>query len=141
VLRALPHGRIRFANHVLAEIHSDEVVLEEVVVEHELGGFAEIQDPVTQRRRIDAVRHVLRIHGAGRVVVTADAADPTRDLVRIAWVLALHEDAIPSKNGRGAVALYDFALLEIDLGVNAEAADDPRDGIPRHVDQMGSSLL
>ena len=36
---------------------------------------AEVHDPLGQRRRLDAVGHVLRVDRADRVVVAADAAD------------------------------------------------------------------
>jgi hypothetical protein len=33
------------------------------------------------------------------------------------------------------VALDDALVLEVDLGIDAEAADDARDRIPRHLDE------
>ena len=36
---------IGLLHHLLAEIDADQVVLEDIVVEHVLGGFAEIDDP------------------------------------------------------------------------------------------------
>ena len=110
------------------------------MVEHVLGRFAEIDDPLGQRRRLDAVRHVLRVDRAGRVVVAADAADAAGDEVRVARVLALHEDAVAAKDRRGAVALGDLAVVEVDLGVDAEAADDPGDRIPVHLDQLAALI-
>jgi hypothetical protein len=50
---------------------------------------AEVDDPLAEVRRADAVSHVLVVDRARRVVVTADAADPARDEVRVARVLAL----------------------------------------------------
>ena len=87
-------------------------------------------------RRPDAERHVLRVGGAGGVVVAADAADAAGDEVRVARVLALHEDAVAAEDRRRAVALGDLAVLEVDLGVDAQAADDPGDRIPVHLDQV-----
>ncbi len=46
VLRLCPDAGIGFLHHLLAEIHADQVVLEDVVVEHVLGGFAEVDDPL-----------------------------------------------------------------------------------------------
>ena len=75
LLGLLPDAGIRLADHVLAVVHADEVLLEDVVVEHVLGRFAEIHDPLTHRRRAHAERHVLRVHRADAVVIAADAAD------------------------------------------------------------------
>src|SRR5690606_13513094 len=72
----------------------------------------------------------------GGVVVTADPADATGDEVRVPRVLALHEQRVAAEDRRGAEALDDFAVVEIDLGVDAEAADDAGDRIPGHLDQL-----
>ena len=45
------HGGIGFLHHLLAEIHANEVVLKNIVVEHVLGRFAEVHNPFRQRRR------------------------------------------------------------------------------------------
>src|SRR5262249_12095329 len=81
--------------------------------------------------------HVLVVDRAGRVVVTADAADAAGDEVRVPWVLALHEDAVSAEDRRRAVALDDLLLLEVNLGVYTEAADDLGDRIPGHLHQAG----
>ena len=130
------HAGIGLLHHLLAEVHAHQVVLEDVVVEHVLGGFAQVDDPFGHGRRLDAERHVLRISGAGGVVVAADAADAAGDEVRVARILALHEDAVAAKDGRGAVALGDLAVLEIDLGEDAEAAHDAGDRVPVHLHQL-----
>src|ERR1700716_2186748 len=83
----------------------------------------------------DPEGHVLGVAGAGGVVVAADPADPAGDEVGVAGVLALHEDAVAAEDRRGAVALDDLALGEVDLGVDAQAAHDPRDRVPRHLHQ------
>ena len=131
----LQHARIGLGDHPLAVVHPDQVLLEDVVVEHVLGGLAEVDDPLAQVRRLHPVGHVLRVAGAGRVVVAADPADPAGDEVRVARVLALHEDRVAAEDRGGAVALGDDLLLEVDLGVDAEAADDPGDRVPGHLDQ------
>src|SRR6185437_14483012 len=95
-------------------------------------------DPLTQVRWLHAVRHVLRVAGAGGVVVAADPADAAGDEVRVARVLALHEDGVAAEDRAGAVALGDDPLLEVNLGVDAEAADDAGDRIPCHVDEFGA---
>ena len=133
----LQHARIGLGDHLLAVVHPDQVLLEDVVVEHVLGGFAEVDDPFAEVRRLHAVGHVLRVAGAGGVVVTADPADAAGDEVRVARVLALHED--PNSRGRsttGAVALRHHLLLEVDLRVDPEAADDAGDGVPGHLHQF-----
>ena len=127
----LQHAGVGLGDHPLAEVHADQVLLEDVVVEHVLGGLAEVDDPLAEVRRADAVGHVLGVDRAGRVVVTADPADPAGDEVRVPRVLALHEDAVAAEDRRGAVALGDPLGLEVDLGVDAEAADDPGDRDPR----------
>src|SRR4029079_10206870 len=98
---------------------------------------AEVHDPLAEVRRLHAVRHVLGVAGAGRVVVATDPADPAGDEVGIARILALHEDRVAAEDRAGAVALGDDLLVEVDLGVNAEAADDPGDRVPRHLDELG----
>ena len=133
LLRLFPHARIGLLDHVFAEVHAHQVVLEDVVVEHVFGGFAQVHDPLGHGRRTHAKRHVLRIGGAGGVVVAADAADAAGDEVRVARILALHEDAVAAEDRRGAVALGHLALAEVDFGEDAQAADDPGDRIPIHL--------
>ena len=82
------------------------------------------------RGRADAERHVLRVGGAGGVIVAADAADAAGDEVGVARIFALHENAVAAEDGRSAVALRHLAVFEIDLGEDAEAADDPGDRDP-----------
>ncbi len=135
-LRLRHHARIRVSDHLLAEVDEDEVVLEDRVVEDVLGRLAEVDDPLAQRRRLDAVGHVLGVHRADGVVVAADAADAARDEVRVARVLALHEDAVAAEDRGGAPAADDLLRLEVDLRVDAEVPDDPRDRVPGHVDEL-----
>ena len=135
-LRFFPNARICFLHHHLAEIDADEIVLENVVIEHVLGCFAEIHDPFTKRRWLHSVGHLLCITGAGGVIVAADAADPAGDEVGVARIFVLHEDAVAAENRRGAVAFDHFLRVEIDFGENAETADDPRDRIPRFISTM-----
>src|SRR5262249_8862548 len=60
------------------------------------------------------------------------------DEVGVARVLPLHEDAVAAEDGGGGVALRDLLRVEIDLGVDAEAAHDPRDRIPVHLDEVAA---
>src|SRR5581483_3714605 len=99
--------------------------------------LTQVDDPLAQVRRPDPVGHVLVVDRAGGMVVTTDAADAAGDEVRVPRVLALHEDAVATEDRRGAVALDDPLLLEVDLGIDAQAAHDPRDGIPVHLDDAG----
>ena len=133
----LEHAGVGLGDHPLAEVHPDQVLLEDVVVEHVLRGLAQVDDPFAEVRRADAVGHVLVVDRARRVVVAADPADPAGDEVRVAGVLALHEDAVAAEDRRGAVALGDPLGLEVDLGVDTQAAHDPRDGIPGHLGEFG----
>ena len=113
----------------------------DVVVEHILGRLAQVDDPFAHLGRADAEGHVLGVAGTGGVVVAADAADPAGDEVGVARVLPLHEDAVAAEDRRGAVALGDLAVGEVDLGVDAQAAHDPGDRVPRHLDQFWVSAL
>jgi hypothetical protein len=70
------------------------------------------------------------------VVIAADPADARRYEVRVARIFAFHEDRVSAEDRGRAVALRDDLLLEVDLRVDTEAADDPGDGIPRHLDQI-----
>ncbi len=137
----LPHARVGLAHHLFAEVHADQVVLEDVVVEHVFGRLAQVDDPLGDGRRPHAIRHVLRVHRARGVVVAADAADAAGDEVGIARILALHEDAVAAEDGRRAVALRHAAILEVDLGIDAEAAHDPRDRVPVHLDKLARRRL
>ena len=132
-VRLLEHARVGLADHPLAVVHREQVLLVDVVVEHVLRGLAEVDDPLTEVRRLHAVRHVLRVARAGGVVVAADAADPAGDEVGVARVLALHEDRVAAEDRAGAVALGDLHVAEVDLGVDPERPDDPGDRVPRHL--------
>ncbi len=140
-LRLGEHARIGLGDHLLAEVHADQVLLEDVVVEHVFRGLAEVDDPFAEVRRLDPVRHVLRVARTGRVVVTADAADAAGDEVGVARILALHEDRVAAEDRGRAVALDDLLVLEIDLGVNAEAAHDPGDRVPGHFNELAGFPL
>ena len=134
--RALGLGqqrRVRLLDHLLAEVDVRHAVVEDRVVEDVVGRLGEVERQVAERRRLDAVGHVLVQARAGAVVVTADAADPARDEVGVARIDPLHEDVEPAEDHRGAVALEHLLVGEVDLGVDAEAADDPRDRIPGHL--------
>ena len=61
LVRLLEHAGIGLLHHALAEIDRDQVLLEDVVVEHVLGGLAEVDDPLAEVRRLHAVRHVLAV--------------------------------------------------------------------------------
>ena len=107
-----------------------------ILVEHVFGGLAEVDDALAQVGGADAEGHVLGVAGAGGVIVAADAANPAGDEMGVARVLALQEDAVAAKDRRRAFALDDLLVGEIDLGVNAETAYDPRDGVPGHADEL-----
>jgi hypothetical protein len=136
VLGAFEDARIGLAHHLLAEVDSDQIVLKQVVVEHVLGRLAQVDDPLGHGRRLHAERHVLRIVGAGGVVVAADPADAAGDEVGVSRILALHEDAVAAKDRGRRTALDHLACRKVDLGVDAETADDARDRIPGHLDEL-----
>jgi len=60
--------------------------LKDVVVEHVLGGLAQVDDPLRHRRRPYTECHVLRVGGASRVIIAADTADATGDEVRVSRI-------------------------------------------------------
>ena len=70
------------------------------------------------------------------MVVAADPADPAGDEVGVARVLAFHEDAVAPEDRRGAMTLGNLPIGEVDLGVDTQAAHDPGDRVPRHLDQL-----
>ncbi|GAB7029259.1 hypothetical protein JCM4914_07200 [Streptomyces platensis subsp. malvinus] len=131
---------IGLLHHAFAEIDEHHVVLENRVVEHELGGFAQVDDPVRERRRLDAVGHLLGVERAGGVVVAADAADPAGDEMRVARVLALHEHAVAAEERGRAPAFHDFPCGEVDFGVDAEVSDDAGDRVEGDFGEFASSL-
>jgi hypothetical protein len=145
VLRLRPVGQVEDAgvglgHHLLAVVDPDKVLLKDVVVEHVLGRFTQVDDPLTQGRRVDPVGHVLVVDGTGGVVVPADAADPAGDEVGVAGVLALHEDGVATEHRRGAVALHHGLVGPVDLGVDAQAPDDARDRVPGHLHDVAGRL-
>ena len=125
--------RVGLLDHLLAEVHVGHAVVEDRVVEHVVGGLGEVEREVAQRRRLDAVCHVLVQARARAVVVTADAADAAGDEVRVPRIDPLHEDVEAAEDHRRAVALVDVLVREVDLRVDPEAADDARDRVPRHL--------
>ncbi len=136
LLRLRPDARVGFLDHLLAEVHAHQVVLKDVVIEHVLRSFAQIDNPFAQVRRANAEGHVLRVIGAGRVIVAADAADTAGDEVRVPRILALHEDAVAAEDRRSAVALRNLAVGEIDFGENAQASDNSGNRIPIHLHEL-----
>ena len=54
------------------------------MVEHVLGGFAEVDDPFCDGRGLDPVSHILGIHRAGRMIIPANPANSAGDKVRVA---------------------------------------------------------
>ena len=92
------HAGIGLSNHPLTEIDADEIVLKEVVVEHVLGRFAEVDDPVSKRWWVDAECHVLRVASTRCMIVAADPTDAARDEVGVARVLAAHKYGIAAEN-------------------------------------------
>ena len=130
--RLFPNAGIGLLHHFFAEVHAHQIVLEDVVVEHVFGSFAQVDDPLGNGGGAHAKSHVLRIRGACGMVVAADTADAAGDEVGISRVLALHEDAVAAEDRRCAVALCNLALAEVDLCKDAEAAYDPGDRVPIH---------
>ncbi len=133
LLRPLEQAGVRLLDDLLGVVHVRHAVVVDRVVEHEVRRLGQVERVVAERRRLHAVGHVLVQAGARAVVVTADAADAAGDEVRVAWIDPLHEDVEPAEHHRRAVALEDLLALEVDLRVDAEAADDPGHRIPRHL--------
>src|SRR6202140_4360496 len=127
------HARIGLPDHLLAVVNSYQIFLEDVVVKHILGCFTQIQNPLTQWRGLDTVGHILCVNRAGGVVITADTADAAGDEVGITRIFALHKKTVASKDRRSAMAFRYFPILEVDLGIDAKAANDACNRIPRHL--------
>lgn len=67
------------------------------------------------------------------MVVTTDTADAAGDEVSVARVFALHEETIASEDVRGTIGFRYLPVLEVNLGINAQAANDACHRIPRHL--------
>src|SRR5262249_721331 len=94
-----PDAGICFPHHLLAEIHADQVVLKNVVVEHVFRSFAEVHDALGYWRWTNSKSHGLRVSRTGCVIVATDAADAARDEVGVTRILAFHENGITAKDG------------------------------------------
>lgn len=136
VLRFYPNSRIGLLHHLLAIVHADQIVLEKIVVKHVFSGFTEIYNPIGERRRQGAKRHVLRIHRTRRVVISADPANAAGNEVSVPRIFASHEHAVAAKYRRGAITFDNFAIVEIDLGENSQTPDDSRNRVPVHFDEV-----
>src|SRR6202008_3482398 len=116
--------------------HTDQVVLENIMVEHVLGSFAKVYDPLGDRRRADSERHVLRVRSAGGVVIAANPANAAGDEMGVARVLSLHENAIAAEDRRRAMTFGYLAVVEIDLREDSQASHDPGNRIPVHIHEI-----
>src|SRR5215472_1760727 len=112
LLRELPNSRICFLDHFLAEINAYQIVLEDVVVEHVLGGFTQIGDPFGNRRGLDPIGHILRVNRTGRMIVAADTTDAAGYEMCVTWILAFHEDAVTTEDRGRCMTLGDNAIAE-----------------------------
>jgi hypothetical protein len=70
------------------------------------------------------------------MVVAADAADAASDEMGVAGVLAFHKNTVAAENRRCRMALGNYTISEIDLGVDAETAHNTRDRVPVHFDDL-----
>src|SRR5262249_4082958 len=130
-----PDTRIRLFDHLFAEVDADQVVLKDVVIEHVFGSLPEIDNPFSKWGRLRAEGHILRVHGAGGVIVAANPADAARNEMRVAGIFVFHEHAVAAENRGRAVTFGHLFVLEIDFREDAEAADDASDRIPAHFDE------
>src|SRR6266568_2672104 len=95
------HAGIGLLYHLLTIVNGNQILLEDVVIEHVLCRFAQVENPLAQGWRLDAISHILSIDRAGGMVITADTTDAAGDKVGIAWVFALHEEAIAAEERTG----------------------------------------
>jgi len=58
LLRFVPDLWICLLHHLLAKVHTNQVVLEDIVIEHVLSGFTQIGNPFGHGGRLDPVGHV-----------------------------------------------------------------------------------
>jgi hypothetical protein len=70
------------------------------------------------------------------MIVAADAADTTSYKVGVARIFTFHKDAVAAKDRRSAVAFDHFSVVEVNLGKDAQAADDTGDRVPVHLYQI-----
>ena len=70
------------------------------------------------------------------MVIATDPAYAAGDEVTIPRVFVLHEDRVAAEDRRRAMTFEDLLRVEIDFCVDAEAADDSRDRIPRHLNDI-----
>jgi hypothetical protein len=94
----LRHAGVGLAHHPFAEVHARQVFLVEVVIEHELSRFAQVDDPFGQGGRAHSEGHVLGVDGGGGVIVSTNPADPAGEEVGVARILAAQEDAVAAKD-------------------------------------------
>src|ERR1700723_2149376 len=134
--RIFPDAGVGLLHHLFTEIHTNPIVLKDVVVEHVLGGFTQVDNPFSNRGWLHSKRHVLRVGGAGGMVVSTDAADAAGNKVSIPRILSLHENAVTAKDRGGTVTFSNLSFAEVDLGKDAEAAHDPGNRIPIHLYQL-----
>ena len=73
------------------------------------------------------------------MIVAANSADSAGNEVRVSRIFALHEDAVSAEDGGSAMTLGHFSIGKIYLCIDTEAADDPSDRIPIHLNKGGSA--
>jgi hypothetical protein len=71
------------------------------------------------------------------MVVAADPADSAGNEVRVARIFILHEDAVPSEDRGGTMALDYFPVREVDLGKDPQTPNDSGDRVPGHLHDVG----
>ncbi len=106
------------------------------MVEHILRGFAKVDNPFAQCWRHHAEGHVLRIVGAGRMVIAANSANAAGDEMCVPRIFALHENAVPAEDRRRAMTLDDVFVGEINFRKDAQASDDSGDRVPIHLHDL-----
>src|SRR5579859_3254666 len=97
-----------------------------------LQGQQHIPDNDAQRGWYDAESHFHRLRGNGGVNATAHAAGAAANEDRIAWVAALEDYLVATKQGSHRVGAQHLALFEIDNSMERERAGDAGDRVEFH---------
>src|SRR5260370_23586791 len=83
----LPDSRIGFAHHYFAEIDADQIVLENVVIEHVLRCLTQVNNPLRHCWRFYPVCHILGVNSAKDVSITTYPTNPASDAMAVPAVL------------------------------------------------------
>ena len=114
----------------------EQTEVDRVVVEH-LGNFAEVSHDNAKRWRHNAEGLLDRHRRHGGVHATTHTTCTRTDVDGIAWVAALQDDFIATKQHCLRVRIDGFAVLEVERGVNSQCTGDTGDRVDTPLLQAG----